>query len=193
MTGFVVVGTDTDAGKTAFSLLFLTAFADAFAYWKPVETGDSDTEKVRRLVPAAVHNPLARFAEPVAPPLAALRAGHAMPGVADSQFTWNTLGNGRTRSTMNGVNVDHFMVKWDSVGRDRPGMLATAGDRVLKGTSLLSQRLAASSDAHVAVVATWNDLGEGTGIERNYDYYLAGAWAPPTAFMGLTRAAQCTD
>ena len=54
-----VVGTDTDAGKTAFSLLFLTAFADRFAYWKPVETGDSDTEKVRRLVPSAtIFDPL---------------------------------------------------------------------------------------------------------------------------------------
>jgi Domain of unknown function (DUF5010) len=117
----------------------------------------------------------------------------AMPGVADSQFTWNTLGNGRTRSTMNGVNVDHFMVKWDPVGRDRPGALATAGDRVLKGTGLLAQRLTGSSDADVAVIATWNDLGEGTGIERNYDYYVAGAWSPPTTFMSLTRAAQCSD
>ena len=31
MNGFVVVGTDTDAGKTAFSLLFLSAFGDQFA------------------------------------------------------------------------------------------------------------------------------------------------------------------
>lgn len=84
MTGFVVVGTDTDAGKTAFSLLFLTAFADRCGYWKPVETGDSDTEKVRRLVPAAtVFDPLARFAEPVAPALASRREGRPMPGVAD--------------------------------------------------------------------------------------------------------------
>ncbi len=84
MTGFVVVGTDTDAGKTAFSLLFLAAFRDAFAYWKPVETGDSDTEAIRRLVPAAtVHPPLARFTEPVAPALAARRDGRAMPGVSD--------------------------------------------------------------------------------------------------------------
>lgn len=84
MTGFVVVGTDTDAGKTTFSLLFLTAFAGQFAYWKPVETGDSDTAKVRRQVPAAtVFDPVARFAEPVAPALAARRAGRSMPGVAD--------------------------------------------------------------------------------------------------------------
>ena len=84
MTGFVVVGTDTDAGKTAFSLLFLAAFPENFAYWKPVETGDPDSEKVRRLVPrATVFPPLARFAEPVAPVLAARREGRVMPGVAE--------------------------------------------------------------------------------------------------------------
>lgn len=84
MKGFVVVGTDTDAGKTTFSLLFLTAFADSFAYWKPVETGDSDTEKVRRMVPGAtIFPPLAGFAEPVAPALAARREGRSMPGVGD--------------------------------------------------------------------------------------------------------------
>jgi adenosylmethionine-8-amino-7-oxononanoate aminotransferase len=84
VSGFVVVGTDTDAGKTAFSLLFLSAFVDTFAYWKPVETGDSDTEKVRRLVPhATVFDPLARFADPVAPALAARREGRPMPGVVD--------------------------------------------------------------------------------------------------------------
>ncbi len=83
MNGFLVVGTDTDAGKTAFSLLFLAAFAEEFAYWKPVETGESDTEKLRRLVPSAeVFDPLARFAEPVAPVLAAEREGRAMPGFA---------------------------------------------------------------------------------------------------------------
>ncbi len=84
MTGFVVVGTDTDAGKTAFSLLVLAAAPGSFAYWKPVETGDSDAETVRRLVPdARVLPPLARFAAPVAPVLAARREGRVMPGVAD--------------------------------------------------------------------------------------------------------------
>ncbi len=84
MNGFVVVGTDTDAGKTAFSLLFLSAFADQFDYWKPVETGDPDSLRVRRLVPTAtVHEPLARFREPVAPALAAKREGRVMPGVAE--------------------------------------------------------------------------------------------------------------
>jgi adenosylmethionine-8-amino-7-oxononanoate aminotransferase len=84
MNGFVVVGTDTDAGKTTFSLLFLTAFAGSFAYWKPVETGDSDTEKVRRMVQGAtIFPPLAGFGEPVAPALAARREGRTMPGVAE--------------------------------------------------------------------------------------------------------------
>ena len=84
MTGFVVVGTDTDAGKTGFCAQFLHAFAGQFAYWKPVETGDSDTETIRRLVPSAtVFNPLARFVEPVAPLLAAKRAGVAMPSIAE--------------------------------------------------------------------------------------------------------------
>ena len=84
MKGFVVVGTDTDAGKTAFSLLYLAAFPGQFAYWKPVETGDSDTEKVRSLVPGAtIFEPLARFNEPVAPALAARHEGLTMPGVAE--------------------------------------------------------------------------------------------------------------
>lgn len=84
MTGFVVVGSDTDAGKTTFCLQWLAAFGDRFAYWKPVETGPSDTEAVRRLVPSAtVHAPLARFTEAVAPELAAAREGRDMPGVAE--------------------------------------------------------------------------------------------------------------
>lgn len=84
MTGFVVLGTDTDAGKTTFCLRWLAAFPDRFAYWKPVETGESDAEAVRRLVPAAaVYTPLARFRDPVAPVLAAAREGRPMPGVAE--------------------------------------------------------------------------------------------------------------
>ena len=104
-----------------------------------------------------------------------------MPGVADSEFTWNTISNSngaKSRSTLNGDIVDHYMVKWDPVGRDKAGAVATASDRIIKGTRLLTDRLASSLDAAVTVIATWNDLGEGTGIERNYDYYIAGAWSP---------------
>jgi adenosylmethionine-8-amino-7-oxononanoate aminotransferase len=81
--GHLIVGTDTDAGKTAFAACWLARSASkGWAYWKPVETGDSDTERIRRLVPhATVFDPLAHFKEPVAPMLAAKREGRAMPGI----------------------------------------------------------------------------------------------------------------
>jgi adenosylmethionine-8-amino-7-oxononanoate aminotransferase len=83
MTDFVVVGTDTDAGKTTFCALWLAAFGDRFAYWKPIETGPSDTEAIRQLVPAAtVYEPLASYREAVAPALAAMREDRDLPGTA---------------------------------------------------------------------------------------------------------------
>ncbi|OWK34584.1 adenosylmethionine--8-amino-7-oxononanoate transaminase [Fimbriiglobus ruber] len=83
-TDFVVIATDTDAGKTTFSLLWLAAFLDRYEYWKPVETGQSDTETISRMVPAAeVLPPLARFTDPVSPPLAAAREGRRCPTVAE--------------------------------------------------------------------------------------------------------------
>ncbi len=82
MRDVVIIGTDTDAGKTTFSLLFLAAFHNHYAYWKPVETGESDSLKVRSLVPAAkVFDPVARFTDAVAPALAARRTGQSMPDV----------------------------------------------------------------------------------------------------------------
>lgn len=117
-----------------------------------------------------------------------------MPNVADGRFTWDTLRSGQdSRATVAGVTLDHFMVKWDSLGRDRPGTIASSTDRIIKGTTLLADRLNGSADAQIAVIATWNDLGEGTGIERNYDYYVGGSWQPPNAFMSLTRSSQCSE
>jgi hypothetical protein len=117
-----------------------------------------------------------------------------MPEVADAQFIWDTFRNGqKSRSNLHGVTLDHFMVKRDSIGRDRPGTIATESDTIIKGPELLEQMLAGSEDADIAVIATWNDLGEGTGIERNTDYYVHGEWLRPDAFMALTRAAQCAE
>jgi adenosylmethionine-8-amino-7-oxononanoate aminotransferase len=83
MSDVVIVGTDTDAGKTTFAALWLAAFPDHYEYWKPVETGPSDTETVRGLVPdAKTHPPVRRFREPVAPPLAARREGGEVPSSA---------------------------------------------------------------------------------------------------------------
>ncbi len=80
MTNLVILGTDTAAGKTSFALLWLAHFAGWYEYWKPVETGDSDSECIRSLVPGVeIHAPLAAFREPVAPPLAARRQGNGIP------------------------------------------------------------------------------------------------------------------
>src|SRR5438045_6944835 len=99
-----------------------------------------------------------------------------MSTVAASRFTWDTIGSGKkSRSTMNAITLDHFMVKWDSLGRDSPGAIAASTNRILKGPALLDQMLTSSQDAQIAVIATWNDLGAGTGIERNYDYFAEGA------------------
>lgn len=88
MSDFIILGTDTNAGKTTFALLWLQLFADRYAYWKPVETGASDAERVARLCPAAiVHPPVTRFQTPVAPPLAARIEGAGVPSariVADA-------------------------------------------------------------------------------------------------------------
>ena len=67
-----ILGTDTDAGKTTFALLWLARFADRYEYWKPIETGPSDSATLAELAPSAlVHPPLARYHAPLAPPLAA--------------------------------------------------------------------------------------------------------------------------
>src|SRR4051812_46226490 len=84
MSDLVILGTDTDVGKTTFALLWLSLFADKYEYWKPVETGPSDSETIKRLVPnAVVHPPLKHYDEPVAPPLAAYRMGEAVPSAAE--------------------------------------------------------------------------------------------------------------
>jgi adenosylmethionine-8-amino-7-oxononanoate aminotransferase len=76
MSDFLILGTDTDAGKTTFALLWLAAFADRYEYWKPLETGASDTHTIERLVPTATTHPsVARFDEALAPLLAARRQG----------------------------------------------------------------------------------------------------------------------
>ena len=82
MSDLIILGTDTDVGKTTFALLWMSAFADRYEYWKPVETGPSDSEQVRQLVPKAiVHPPCERFEAAVAPPLAAQMEGKRCRGM----------------------------------------------------------------------------------------------------------------
>lgn len=118
-----------------------------------------------------------------------------MDRVADASFKWFTfdLPEKRSRSTLNGHIIDHAMVRWDSVGRDRPGELAAPSDLLFKSSELLEQVLHDSSDADLLVLATWNDLGEGTGIHRNYDYWASGSWLSPEHFMRKVRVSQSTE
>ena len=114
---------------------------------------------------------------------------------ADSQFTWSTFNmtDKKSRSTLSGVTLDHAMVKWDPIGRDTSGdktRIANSGDKIIKGGELLQQILDGSEDADILVLGTWNDLGEGTGINRSYDYYYQGNWLPPNYFMNKIRHSQ---
>ena len=115
-----------------------------------------------------------------------------MKEVADAEFKWFTfqVPGKRSRSTMNGHVIDHAMVRWDAVGRDRPDELARRGDLLIKDGALLERVLNESKDAELLVLATWNDLGEGTGVNRNYDYYAHGQWLAPNHFMQMIRDSQ---
>ena len=116
----------------------------------------------------------------------------AMPDVADARFKWMTfdIPQRRYRQQLGGHVIDHAMVRWDAINRDRPGQLATKYDRCVKGGQVLQRVLRDSQDAELLVLATWNDLGEGTGVDRNYDYWVDGRWLPPHYFMQLIRNSQ---
>jgi hypothetical protein len=130
-----------------------------------------------------------------------------MNTVADARFHWNPLtcrtnafgscvpGEQMSESNLNGVKFDHFMVKWDPLGRNANGKprIAVAADGLYKDEAPLKQRLIDSAAAQIAVIGTWNDMGEGTGIARNYDYYAGGNWLEPDAFIKDIRASQCSD
>ncbi len=80
MSDLLLLGVDTDAGKTTVALLWLARFHARFAAWKPVETGPSDCALIGRLVPdARMHPPAVRLETPAAPPLAARLEGRALP------------------------------------------------------------------------------------------------------------------
>jgi dethiobiotin synthase len=74
MRGVFVTGTGTGVGKTVLSAAL--ALARGAGYWKPIQTGtESDTEEVRRLTGCVVCEQGFRLPDPVAPYLAARRAG----------------------------------------------------------------------------------------------------------------------
>jgi hypothetical protein len=125
--------------------------------------------------------------------------GYGAVSSADAQFVWDTFGAfpsthlGTATTVTGGLTFDNSMVKWDSLGRDEPGAIADATTRLFKGPAILESVLQNSANARLLLLETWNDLGEGTGVTRNYDYYYRGQWLPPDAFMTVIRASQCSN
>jgi hypothetical protein len=117
-----------------------------------------------------------------------------MENVADERFIWNPLNGTDTPdpiswSHVRGKALAHAIVRWDAVGRDKPGQVAGPGDRLMKGPEKLAQILSETEHADILVLATWNDLGEGTGLNRCYDYWYQDHWMQPDAFIQMLRQA----
>ncbi len=124
--------------------------------------------------------------------------GYGTVASADAQFGWDTFqddpdSNYGWATTTGGLTFANSMVKWDSLGRDHAGRIATSSDGIFKDTTILKSVLQNTATANLLLLETWNDLGEGTGITRNYDYYFQGQWQQPDAFMSVIRAAQCSN
>jgi hypothetical protein len=131
-------------------------------------------------------------------PFVVVDRGFGAASNGNGQLVWDTFRNYPTTymgtaSVTGGLTFDNAMVKWDSLGRDMPGAIANATTRMFKGPQILSQVLGESAGANLLLLETWNDLGEGTGITRNYDYYVQGAWLTPDAFLNTIRATQCSN
>ncbi|HVJ22036.1 MAG TPA: DUF5010 domain-containing protein, partial [Polyangiaceae bacterium] len=116
----------------------------------------------------------------------------ALEQVADAKYVWLTFNSPerKSRSILKQHVIDHAMVKWDATGRERAGELPRPSDFILKDGAMLEKVLKDSKSAELLIIATWNDLGEGTGINRNYDYYWGGKWQRPDYFMRLIRQSQ---
>ncbi|HSC87569.1 MAG TPA: DUF5010 domain-containing protein, partial [Polyangiaceae bacterium] len=116
-----------------------------------------------------------------------------MPTVANAKFKWFTFQEKgkKFRSEMNGLVIDHAMPRWDSFGREKPGQIAPSnGILQVKDGKVLQSVLDGSKDADLLILATWDDLGEGTGINRSYDYFFDGYWQAPDVFMQMIRKSQ---
>lgn len=114
--------------------------------------------------------------------------------VADQSFVWFSLGKAHEAftKTAGGKTLSHAMVRWDSTSRSNKQVEREANDKDLlyKNGDLLKVFLDDTQNDDLAVLATWNDLGEGTGINRCYDYYWDGQFHAPTVFMDMVRASQ---
>lgn len=116
---------------------------------------------------------------------------------SDSSFLWYTFNlpkNFKTE-TRSDFSLSHAMVRWDSTSRwnDRKERQAKPDDLLAKDDAILKRVLNNTQDSDILVLATWNDLGEGTGINRAYNYYWDNEWKAPNHFMDLTRRSQAGE
>lgn len=120
--------------------------------------------------------------------------GEGADEVVDNRFRWYSLGKGLDKAsvTMKDVTLTHAMVRWDSTARENKERERAAApkDKIWKDDAILKDLLNMSQESDLLVIATWNDLGEGTGINRCYDYYWDGQWRKPSHFMELIRSSQ---
>ena len=130
-----------------------------------------------------------------------------MAAVADSRFRWDTfsdpftagdgtvtLRDGISRSAMHERVMTSAMVRWDSRSREAlDGQPQRFAGRVETGPGRLQGALDATRDADNLLIETWNDLGEGTGVDLNYDYNSRGRFLQPDAFIQQIRASQCVN
>lgn len=121
-------------------------------------------------------------------------ADPAMEGVADARFKWDTfrLTNGVVSRHLGDFRFSHGMPRWDSISRDNGSVerQVKPGDRLVKDDVLFKRILDDTLGDDLALIGTWNDLGEGTGINRCVDYWWDGAWHQPDHFMNLIRLSQ---
>lgn len=132
-------------------------------------------------------------------------ADPGMASVADTRFRWDTfsapfaatdgtveLKNNISWSRMQGRVMTSAMVRWDSRSRDAlEGHPDAFSGRIAAGPGRLKAVLDATQGADSLLLETWNDLGEGTGVDWNYDYSYRGKWLQPNAFIEEIRASQC--
>jgi dethiobiotin synthase len=134
---WVVIGTDTDVGKTVASAVLLRALRarGSVAYWKPIQSGPpSDTETVGRLtedLDIAFFQPAYEFQRPASPDQSAWAEGRRInENLVDQQLIAN-VGNGTTPlviETAGGLcvpwNEDFQTSDW--VARHRPNLVLVA-------------------------------------------------------------------
>lgn len=116
---------------------------------------------------------------------------------ADHSFKWFSLDKTTEESTQihKGISLTHAMVRWDATSRSNKEQERemNAKDLMFKDDRLLKTLLNTTHNKDLVVIATWNDLGEGTGINRCYDYFWKGQWQKPSVFMDLIRRSQAGE